>query len=428
LTVPTMNHSTHALRCRDVCGLLVGIIIGAGIFELVPLLVQSAPSVPLLLAVWVIGILLSIAGGLCYAELACLMPGYGGEQQYLQSVFHPLVGFLFAWARTIVVQPGNIAAMALVCGRYASAMGVPGAPRWLAAAAIVGLTCIHLIGVATGVLVQNILTVAKAVGLVLIAIAPFWIDGAPPPTEVFSGTPDLPLALVFILFCFGGWSEIAYVAPDIRDPNRYIPLTLVLSIGAVAVLYGTVVASYITVLGIAGTVASSAPARDVMGVISPMAGSIVSLLICFSTLGAAHGMLFTGARSTIALGNVAPRLGAIFCAGGRDSSDLTRGYMVQSGLALLIIGLSCSFADVVVYTTAVVWFFFALTGLVLVFQRRLHPELRRPYTVPGYPITPWVFIISSAYVCWSSLTYNLLGSIATAGLVALGVLAYPRSS
>ncbi len=305
------------LSLFDSTCLIVGIIIGAGIYEVVPDVAKGAPYWWAFLGIWILGGLISLCGALGYAELATTYPKEGGDYVYLSRAYGRWAGFLFGWLQLAVVRPGDIAAMAFVFARYAQTIydpfphamapydlmpikalavqAVPWSLLFYALAAVAILTGINVVGVPQGKWTQNLLTTTKALGLLAIVAVALAGPGSPPSSAIAHSRP-LSLALILVLFTFGGWNEMAYVAAEVKNPSRNIVRSLVLGTLAVTILYLLVNWAFLYTLGLTGVANSQAIAADTVSTMLPKFGAaFISALICISALGATNGLIFTGA-------------------------------------------------------------------------------------------------------------------------------------
>ena len=261
------------------------------------------------MGVWLLGGLLSLNGALCYAELATTYPRSGGDYHYLTKAFGRWMGFLFGWAQLAVILTGSIASMAYAFADYGVQLwgakpGDTSATLWLAAGSIVALSVMNLLGVVVGKSVQNCLSAVKILGLVGIFVAAMLCSsrGSLASPGTIEG-PGLGLALVFVLYAYGGWSDAAFVAAEVRGRQRNLPLALFLGIGLITVIYLLVIMAYMVVLGFDGARASETPAADVMQlVVGDWGRSIISGLVMVSALGAINGLILTGSRIYASLG------------------------------------------------------------------------------------------------------------------------------
>lgn len=396
----------------DAVSIMVGIVIGVGIYESPPRVAANVSSPTALLLVWALGGLLAFIGALCYAELASAYPRSGGDYVYLTRAYGAWVGFLYGWAELLVIRTGSIAAMAFVFSDYMTRLA-PLGPRssLLYAAIVVGLlSLVNVLGVREGKWTQNALAVSKVLGLLAIAVigvlSPF--GGRPGPPAVPGASGSVALAMIFVLWTYGGWNENAYVAAEVKEPQRNIPRSLFLGTGLVALIYVGINGVLLQGLGFDTLRSSSAAAADLLAAPFPSAGEkLIVILVAVSALGAVNGQIFTGARIGYALGrdhSTLSRLGAWSPRFGTPAWALIAQGLVTLAL-IVVFGSRAGFETLVKYTAAVFWFFFLLTGLSLLILRRTDEARPRPYRVVGYPVTPLVFCSSSAYMLYGSLAY-----------------------
>jgi APA family basic amino acid/polyamine antiporter len=418
-----MKTPVKALSLFDSTCIIVGIIIGAGIYETTPTVASCMGGWGGVIAVWLAGGLLALCGALCYAELATTYPHQGGDYVYLGRAYGSWAGFMFGWSQLVIIRPGDIALMAFVFARYAATLyaPIPGIGTFYAAGAVFVLTFINILGVRESKWTQNMLTVVKIAGLLFIVVAGLRAPGAQdvPAFGNFSGG-GLKLAMILVLFTYGGWNEMAYVAAEIKKPQKNIFRSLVLGTVAVAVLYLLINSAFLHALGFEGMAASEAVAVDAVATVLPdSAARLIGIIICISALGAVNGLVFTGARISYALGTGHkvfqtlgkwnPRLGTPVAA-----------LVVQGVISLAIVLLAGSFIDTILYSAPVVWLFFLATGLSLFRLRRKDAGLQRPCKVIGYPLTPIIFCSASAFMSYSSVSYAF--SQKPAGLQVLGAV------
>jgi len=420
------------LSLFDSTCIIVGIIIGAGIYENAPLIAAGATGWAGVLGIWLLGGLVALVGALCYAELATAYPYQGGDYVYLTKAYGKGAGHFFGWSQLAIVRPGDIALMTFVFARYAETLYKPfeGAQVLYAAIAVGLLTLINVLGVKQGKWTQNLLTVIKTVGLLAIVIAGLAAPGAsaaPAQPEKFE-MGAFSLALILVMWTLGGWNEIAYVAAEVKRPQRNIFRAVVLGTAGVTALYLLVNVAFLRALGHAGLVASKAVAVDTLATLLPdAAGRAISVLICISALGAANGLIFTGARISYALGadhTVFRGLGKWHPRLGTPVGAL----VAQGCISLAIILAARSFIDTIVYTAPVFWLFLLATALSLFVLRRKEPQTPRPHKVAGYPVTPIVFCACCAFMAYSSITFALankrVGVLILSCVLAAGVLVY----
>ncbi len=457
----TPSSQPASLTLWDAVSIIVGIVVGVSIFK-APSIVFANVATPLQgLAAWVCGAAIALCGALTYAELATMHRAAGGEYLFLTRAYGRPVGFLFGWAQLTGVFSGSIAQMAYVFADYArhwqsdsadasSQTNESGA--WIAVLVIVVMTIIHICGVRTGKAVQNLLTVVKVVGLAGLLIVGF-CSTAPAaastlPAEVRG--PGFSLAMILVLYAFGGWNDSVFVAAEVRQQERNVPRALVLGLAIVAVLYLLVNLALLQGLGFDAARASDAPAWDLIenaSVLSPAAqktgARAIGLLVMISAVGAVHGLIFTGSRLYAALGrdhSVFKLLGYWHPATGSPVWSLSAQGLLAVLLTLAVgtdtgrgivdaaaSGLGGSripwsdygggFETLVAGTAPVFWSFFCLSGLSLFVFRLREPATDRPFRVPLFPVVPLIFCLSSAWMVWSSVTYaNWLTLIAVVPL------------
>jgi amino acid transporter len=409
------------LTLFDSTCIIVGIIIAAGIYRSSPDVARLAPSATVLIGLWLAGGALSLLGALCYAELATAYPQEGGDYVYLTRAFGRRVGFLFAWCQLWIVRPGSIGAMAYAFAEYANriwprAEGGRGAYVLVmyAAGSIVVLTAVNMLGVREGKWTQNALTVTKVIGLTAIVAVGF-LHAAPPSTAPVTATTssglswaDMGLAMIFVLFTYGGWNEMAYVAEEVKEPRKNILRALLVGTLAVTVIYVSVNLAFLHSVGLNGA-RQATVAADVLELgIGPWAGVTMSLLICISALGAINGQIFTGSRIYFAMGRE-HRLYAWLGRWNTRRDTPLCSLLIQGAITVLLavcFGLSRDgFESMVKFTTPGFWFFLMLVGAAVLVLRRREPAVARPYRVPGYPVTPALFCLSCAWLVYASLAH-----------------------
>lgn len=419
------------LRVIDVVAIIVGTVVGAGIFRTPSLVAANATSEAVALGAWVAGGAISLIGALCYAELAAAYPSPGGDYHYLARAFGIRLAFLFAWARITVIQTGSIALLAFVIGDYATKLAPlgTGSPTLYAALTVAAITGVHVIGVRQGRLIQNVLTGAEVVGLALVITAGLALDTSVPlaiPPAAGPSGQGFGLMMVFVLLTYGGWNEAAYASAEIGGPRGSIVRALVWGIVAITALYLLVNVAYLRGLGRSGMAESKTAAADLMARAAG-AGSawVVSMLIVIAAATSVNAAVFTGARTAYALGRDFRPL-AFLGRWHRRAGTPVNALVVQGALALALVLLGGfmreGFETMVEFTAPVFWLFFLLTGVSLLVLRRRDPEVARPFTVPLYPITPLVFCATCAYLLYASLAYSGAGAIVGVAVVAAGAL------
>ncbi|MFC5478629.1 APC family permease [Massilia suwonensis] len=434
------------LGLRDTVALIVGVVIGAGIFKAPAIVAGLSGSAEGMFGMWILGGLVSLAGALCYAELATSCAHPGGDYHFLRRAYGRPVAFLFGWARFSVITTGSIALLAFVFGDYMQqAWPLPGLPAaWgpvaYAAAVIAILSLVNLRGLRSGAAAQSWLTLAEVAGLLLIALAAaVFADPGPAlsPSPPATGPPaSFGMAMVFVLLTYGGWNEAAYISAEVRDGPRNMVRALTLSILLITTLYLLVTWACWKTLGMAGMAASETLAADVMRRTMGSAGEkTISLLVAISALTSINATMIVGARSSYAMGLDWQRLGPLSAWDGERGTPAA-AMLVQCAAALLLVGLGAAFGSgfksMVEFTAPVFWLFFLLAGLSLFVLRRREPALARPFRVPLFPLLPLLFCGACAWMLWSSLSYvysQQLGGLNAAwigvAVLAIGLLLLP---
>ena len=431
------------LGLRETVALIVGVVIGAGIFKAPAIVAGLSGSAEGMFGMWILGGLVSLAGALCYAELATSCAHPGGDYHFLRRAYGRPVAFLFGWARFSVITTGSIALLAFVFGDYMQqAWPLPWLPAaWgpvaYAGAVIAILSLVNLRGLRSGAAAQNWLTLAEVGGLLLIAgAAALFADPGPAPAPPPGPPASFGMAMVFVLLTYGGWNEAAYISAEVRDGPRNMVRALTLSILLITTLYLLVTWACWKTLGMAGMAASETLAADVMRQTMGSAGEkTISLLVAISALTSINATMIVGARSSYAMGLDWQRLRRLGAWDGERGTPAA-AMLVQCAAALLLVGLGAAFGSgfksMVEFTAPVFWLFFLLAGLSLFVLRRREPGLARPFRVPLFPLLPLLFCGVCAWMLWSSLSYvysQQLGGLNAAwigvAVLAIGLLLLP---
>ncbi|MBI3407112.1 MAG: amino acid permease [Planctomycetes bacterium] len=444
----------------DTVCIIVGIVIGTSIFTTPPTIFDNTASAWEGLGVWFFCGVLSLVGALCYAELATAYPRSGGDYVYLTRAFDRPIGFLFGWAQLAVVLSGSTGAMAFIFGEYCAVlMNVPEADRSeyatnAAIGAVGGLTLLNFFGVVLGKWIQNGLVILKLVGLLLIVVAgllSFKSDAMEVGTHVRGGG-GLGVAIILVLYAYGGWNDAAFVAADMKRRSD-IPKALILGTLGITVLY--LLVNYAYIVGLGWTEATHfrpTIAADILAYFGNTGATFITLIVMISALGAMNGLIFTGSRVYMSLGKEhrlfsllgrwnatlkAPiwsllvqaifTIGMIYLVGtakGRDWMDeqLSRVSIPAIPWNRYFGGFNTLFAG----TAPVFWIFFLLTGFAFFTLRARDPHIERPFKLkkPWYPILPLIFCGMCVFGLFSALNYA--GWISLLGFVplALGIPLY----
>ena len=428
---------TRSLGVGDATMLVIGCIVGVGIFRTASAIAKQLPSPALILGLWMFGGILSLCGALCYAELAAMFPKTGGDYVYLREVYGRFWGFLFGWTKLFIERTGTIAILGFVFAEYLRRVLGYGEPmlRWIAAAAILGLTVVNGRGIRWGTLVQNVFTVVKILALAclviagLAALASGQTSGSPwtlPPLTA-SLWPSLGVALVFVLWTYGGWTEAAYVAEEVKEPTRNVPKALVTGVVATTVLYALVNASYLLRLPVDAMAQTPLVAARVMDMtLGPSGAAFIAWMIAASAFGALNGYILTGGRILYAIGKDHALFAHLATTHPSYHTPL-RALWLNAAIAIALV-FTKTFDQIMTYSTVVISIFFTMTVIGVLVLRRTRPRAPRPYRAWGYPWTPCAFILTMLGflidMCVTQPAETAFGFVA----LALGVPLYWWSS
>lgn len=442
-----------SLGVWDVVSLNIGIVVGVSIFRVPGDVFKLAGSPALGLGLWVLGAVLALTGALCYAELAATYPRFGAEYDYLGRAYGAPIGFLFGWMQTFVILPASVGAMAFVFATYAAEIWPALQPHsgLCAAAAIGTLTLLQLIGFQTGRMAQNVLTLVKVVSLIGVLICGLWLAPRVPLHPVKNAMTtsttwsELGLALVFVFYSYGGWSDVARVTPEVRNCRQNMPRALMIGLMLIATLYLLLNLSFLKGLGEHDLRGIQAPAAEVVRrALGSRFSNVMSLIIMASALGAIHGMLFSGCRLLAAIGQdyrwferwnqwnkrqvpvwALLTLSAISLVTTAAVGTARGRHLIDTLLSALFLTppdweqFSGGFDVLVIASSPIFWGFFLLAGLALIVLRIRDADRPRPFRVPLYPLTPLVFAGMSAYMLWSG--YHFAGKLTLLMLPILGL-------
>jgi amino acid transporter len=417
-----------SLTVFDAVMILVGLVVGIGIFKTPSLVAANVGSEFAFVAVWILGGVVTLIGALCYAELAAAHPHAGGEYHFLSRAYGKPVAMLFGWARGSVIQTGAIAAVAFVLGDYGAEilpLGPYGPALW-AALAIIALTAINVIGTVQSKTLQIVITVIE-IGAVfaIIGFGLFSSAGPALPREpVTPETAALGMAMVFVLLTYGGWNEAAYLTGELEDAPRNIAKVMLMGTAILVTLYVFANLALLSILGLDGLRGSQAVAADMMRLVAGPAGAyVVSIAIVVAAISTLNATIFTGARVYYAMARdltVLPRIGE-WNERGRTPAN---GLIMQAVMALALVAIGAATRDgfkaMVEYTAPVFWGFLLLTGLAVFVLRWREPERALPFRVPFYPVTPLLFCLSCAYMLHASLAYTGVGALVGLAVLAAG--------
>jgi len=436
LPAPIANPSEEAgpLSLWDAVSLIIGIVIGSSIYK-TPGIIFSNVSGPWQgLALWGLCGGLSFVSALCYAELATTYPRSGGEYNYLTRAFGSWAGFLFGWAQLAIIQTGSIGALSYVFAEYATVVfGTPPETQvWFALAAVAGLTILNMLGVNAGRHTQKALVLAKVLGLILLIVAGL----AARSESSFTAGESLPagdwtVALILVLYAYGGWNDAAFVTAEVRDRTRNIPRALMFGMGLITIVYVLVNVVYLRTLGFEGLRNSMHPAADASATLGSHAGKGMSVLVMISALGGLNGLVLAVSRVHATVGSDHP----LFALMGRWSARTKTpvwSLLVQGVVTAVIIvsvgtkagrqtvdtavqqcGMSAipwdryfgGFDTLFAASAPIFWLFFLSTGVAYFILRVIDRDRPRPFAAPLFPLCPLLFCAMSAFGLYSSTNY-----------------------
>lgn len=417
---------------------VVGIVVGIGIFRLPPIVAGYSANEFQFISFWVAGGFISLMGALCYAELASSNPDAGGEYHFLTRAFGSPVGFLFTWGRMTVIQTGSLALIAFILGDYAALildLG-PNSSAIYAALTIIGLTGLNLLGTSPSRRVQNLLTVLIVVMLILLSISGFISAESLPDISTSSSESNGGLfsggsagaAMIFVLLTYGGWNEAAYLSGELQDVKKNMLKVLLFGIVIITVLYVLINTAYLQVLGLESLQNSQTVGADLTDHIFGSKGSlIVTFVVIVTALSTANATIITGARTNYALGRDFSML-RFLGKWNEKSNTPANALLGQGAIALILVGLGTwsqeAVTTMVDYTAPVFWFFLLLTTITLFIFRFRYDTKELSFRVPLYPITPILFVIACGYMLYSSLAFTGTGAFVGVAIMIVGVPVY----
>lgn len=472
--------SRRVLTLFDCVCIIIGTIIGAGIFHFPGVIASHVPSLPWFLAAWVLGGLIALIGALCFAELTTTYPDTGGDYGYLKRAFHPNLGFAFSWTAFWVIRPGNIGALAMIFGTFSvkfleqfSGGTVSVCPLTMAVVVVIAVTALNFLGVVFSKTAQNCLTTAKVLGILFVLGAALSLAGGERKNEVGEGpnsppliqhqdnesrladsqgtvepirNQDLPsnngidggqmqwskfwLAMVFVMFTFGGWNDIAFVASEVKEPSKNLLRSLVLGTLSVLTIYLLVNFSLLWGLGMAelaelGSRWQNPTALFVERAIGNFGGALFSSLVCVSCLGGINAMIFTSPRIYWATSQDYPDLAVLTGTTG-NRGGWWRAMALQCLVTLLFIVIfgrhDEGIETLVAATAPYFWMFLGLTVVAMIVNRFRYAGQFTGFRVPLYPLTPLLFVIACLLMMLQAWSYLIEKGHGWSGLLIGGLV------
>ncbi len=417
----------------DATMIVMGGIVGAGIFINPYVVAQRLHTPVLILAVWTAGGVVALLGAFIYAELAARMPQVGGQYAYLRKAFHPAVGFLYGWVLLLVIETGGMAAVTVTFARYLlEVTGWQLGERTIIVFTLAALTLINCLGVRLGSRVQSILMVMKIGAIATLIAAGLFLVKTPRPLwhPVLDREPSLDLitaigaAMVPVLFAFGGWQTANFIAAEVKDPARNLSHALVMGVAGVIVLYVGVNFVCVRTLGPQGLAETTVPATSVMRLAMGDAGArLIALGIAVSTLGFLSQSILTAPRVYFAMAR--DKLFFRSVAKLTERTHVPMVAIVLQSLWTLVIALSGRYEQILNYVVSMDFIFFGLTGASLfVFRRREGPVVAVGYKIPWHPFTTGLFVLTCWLVVANTIYKYPMNSLLGMSILLLGVPAY----
>ncbi len=425
----------RVLGLWDVIAIVIGGVIGSGIFLVPKSIATVLPSPLLMLSVWVFGGLLSFFGALTFAELGAAMPEAGGMYVFLREAYGPLLSFLFGWTLFLIIDSGAIATLTVAfASRYLPYFFKmsPLVIKAVSVAFIVFLAAVNIAGVRAGANLQNALTIIKTAALVIVSGIIF-VFGKGSTANFVSPVPNLGspgilgafgVGLVAVLWAYKGWESSTYSAGEVKKPERNIPLGILLGTLAIVAVYILVNLAYLYVLPVGEIAKSDRIASDALKLVTgPVGGSLIALVILFSIMGAANQNILCSPRVYFAMA----RDGLFF----KRIADAHPKYLtpyvsiiVISVWSIILSLFFGTFEQLFTYVVFGQWIFFGLTVAAVIILRKKRPDMPRPYKTWGYPFTPIFFILAALFISLNSLINEFRNAVIGLVIILLGVPVY----
>ena len=422
----------RTLRQTDLTLLLVGTVIGSGIF-LVPgaVLRESGGDVTLALTVWFVGGVLSLLGALTYGELGAQNPEAGGLYVYIRDAFGRLPAFLYGWALFFVISSGSLATLSVAFTIYTGQFVElsPAAGKAVSLLMIAAITIINIVGTRKSANVQNLTTALKVGALLVISIAFIAMQQTPSETAIaarpVSGIPwaGLGTAMIGVLWAYEGWQYVTFSAGEAVNPQRTFPRALAIGTAALIGIYLLANIGYVAALGPEAVAASERVAAEaVTAMFGAGAGMLIAAAILISIFSAANGLTMTAPRVYYAMAQdrlFFSRLAAVHPRFGTPAFAIA-----VSSVWAAVLAVTGTFQQLLTYVIFAGWLFYALGAMSIFVYRRRAPAAARPFSVPGYPVTPILFIASALAIVVNTLIVQPKEALVGIGIILIGVPAY----
>jgi APA family basic amino acid/polyamine antiporter len=431
LRSPARARRPAPLGLFDATMIVMGGIVGAGIFANPSEVAHRVHTPFLILGVWVLGGVLALFGAFIWAELATRLPGAGGQYLYLREAYHPSVAFVYGWVLLLVTQTGGMAAVAVTFALYFRRLtGVPWSDSAIAAAVLLGLTGINCFGARAGSNVQSALMLMKTGAIAALVVVGLAFGGnhmaaaaAPAPALSFGLLGTIGAAMIPIAFAYGGWQTATFVAGEMRDARRDLSRGLILGVTGVVVLYLAVNFVCLRVLGAGGLNATSTPASEVMRTaLGERGAQWIAIGIAISTLGFLSQSVLTAPRVYYAMAQD----GLFFRAVGRLSARTGApvAAIVLQGIAATVIACSGRYGEILNFEVTVDFISFGMTAAALFVFRRRERECEGIYRAPGHPYTTAIFVLACVGIVASAIAASPANSVIALGILVAGIPVY----
>jgi len=427
--VQGLKELPRTLGLVDALAIVIGIVIGGGIFLVPNLVARNLADPASIMAVWIFAGVASFFGALACAELGAALPSTGGQYVFLREIYGPMTGFLCGWSMFLVARTAQVSWLAVILSLYVSYFVplTPLAAKLLGIGTIVLFAGINYRGVSMGALVQKAFTSAKLIGLLIIIGSALLYRGSPAAVAWGAAVPlslgHFGIALVACLLSYDGWMQVTYVAGEIKNPNRNILWALAGGMGVVILIYLSANLAYLHVLSIPEIAASDhVGATAAERTLGASGGKLVAVVILLSIIGTLNGCFLTSPR--------------VFFAQARDGLFFSKfteihpryhtpsfAIVAQAGWSIVLL-LSGTYETLIDYAMVALWVFYALMVLGVILLRRSRPDLARPYKMWGYPITPVFFVAVATFFIVNAAVNRPAPSLASLGLIATGVPVY----
>ncbi|HEX7294787.1 MAG TPA: amino acid permease [Pyrinomonadaceae bacterium] len=429
-----MDTLPRTLGLRDVIFLTIGSVIGSGIFLVPGSVVRQVDGfIGPALAVWLVGGVLSLLGALTYGELGAMKPAAGGIYVYIRECFGAFPAFLFGWTLFFVISSGSVATLAVAFATYLGEIApmTPLLTKLIAILMIAIVTAVNVLGTRKSANLQNFTTATKVIGILVMSGALLWLgrgfqgSGVTllPDQYKMSLLSGFGLSMIGVLWAYEGWQFVTYSAGEVVNPKRNLPLGLVVGTAALAVIYLTANLGYIAALGASEMANSNRVASiAVASTVNPGAAKLVALVILISIFSAANGIMLTAPRVYYAMA----RDGLFFEKLAKVHPKLqTPMFAIIAGAVWsAVLAATGTFDQLLTYVVFVGWIFYALAAASVIVYRKREPETVRPYRVPGYPVTPLLFIVAAVALVLNTIVTQPTRAAIGLGMVMLGAPAY----